>query len=168
MSWVIPTAFTLIALQKLKDIDTTKGPAVNERIGLGISMLLDRMCLGGGWNAGNSVAFAVPYGPFMDATAIALLALSSQAPQSQMHASLSWLAARLAACPSPYSLAWGILALTAYHKKEIELSDPLRQASSALTAAIEKGGCAFDTGTLAISALALEAVDGDNVFTVGI
>ena len=42
---------------------------------LGTSMLLDRMCPGGGWNSGNGVAFGVPLAPHIDATSIALLAL---------------------------------------------------------------------------------------------
>lgn len=36
---------------------------------------LDRACPGGGWNAGNSVAFGVPLDPHPDFTAMALLAL---------------------------------------------------------------------------------------------
>jgi hypothetical protein len=32
-------------------------------------MLLDRMCPGGGWNAGNSVVYGVPLTPHIDATA---------------------------------------------------------------------------------------------------
>ena len=165
-SWVIPTAFTLVTLQQVRDMAFGEEPGISERIGLGLSMLLDRMCPGGGWNAGNSMAFGVPYAPYRDATSIALLGLSSQAHESGVQASLSWLAARLAGCPSPYSLAWGILALTAYHKRNSEAADALPCATDALNAAIGKGTNGLDTSTLAICLLALEAVQGHNVFEV--
>ena len=57
-------------------------------------MLLDRMCRGGGWNAGNGVAFGVPYAPYIEATAIALLALGGHKKEPGVHASLAWLVNR--------------------------------------------------------------------------
>jgi hypothetical protein len=165
-SWVIPTAFTLVTLQQVSDMALSEEPGINERIGLGIRMLLDRICPGGGWNAGNSMAFGVRYAPYKDATSIALLALSSQAHESGVQASLSWLAVRLAGCPSPYSLVWGILALTAYGQRNSEANDALPRATDALIAAIGKDTSALDTSTLAICLLALEAVEGHNVFEV--
>jgi hypothetical protein len=103
-SWVIPTAFSLIALQKARDAGAGVEPRLIERISVSVSMLLDRMCLGGGWNAGNSSAFGVAYVPYIDATAIALLALRRQEHDSRVWASLSWLTARLPDCRSPYSV----------------------------------------------------------------
>ena len=60
---MIPTAFSLIALQQVRNAGLRHEPHLNERISLGISMLLDRMCPGGGWNAGNGIAFGVAYAP---------------------------------------------------------------------------------------------------------
>ncbi len=74
-SWVIPTAFTLIALQHIRARSPNTTSGVVERIDVGVSMLLDRTCPGGGWNTGNGTAFGVPYAPYIDATGIALLAL---------------------------------------------------------------------------------------------
>jgi hypothetical protein len=45
-SWVIPTAFTLVTLQQVRDAGLGEEPGLNERIDLGIRMLLDRMCPG--------------------------------------------------------------------------------------------------------------------------
>ena len=163
-SWVIPTAFSLIALQQVRNAGLSLDARLDERVTLGIGMLLDRMCPGGGWNAGNGIAFGMAFAPYIDATSIALLALQGH-KNNAVNASLSWLSARLGGCPSPYSLAWGIVALAAYHE-EGERRHALFHASNALIAAIEKGGSALDTATLAICALALEAVDGDNVFAV--
>jgi hypothetical protein len=164
-SWVIPTAFSLIALQQVRTGGLSQQPRLDERITVGIGMLLDRICPGGGWNAGNGVAFGVAFAPYIDATAIALLALQ-RCEHEAVNASLSWLAGRLRECASTYSLAWGLLALTAYHENEIGLTEPLREASSRLISDIEKDGNRLDTASLAISALAIAAVDGYNVFWV--
>ncbi len=164
-SWVIPTAFSLIALRQIRDLGLGRTPALNDRINLGISMLLDRMCPGGGWNAGNGVAFGTPYAPYIDATSIALLALHRYEREPKVQASLSWLEGRLAGCPSPYSLAWGILALAAYRHTSAEVTERLSAAAEALIVAIGKSAAARNTSTLAVCALALNAVEGDNVFT---
>jgi hypothetical protein len=161
---VIPTAFSLIALQQVRNAGFSLDARLDERVTLGIGMLLDRMCPGGGWNAGNRIAFGMALAPYIDATSIALLALQGH-KNNAVNSSLSWLSARLEGCPSPYSLGWGIVALAAYHE-ESERRHALFHASNALIAAVEKGGSALDTATLAICALALEAVDGDNVFAV--
>jgi hypothetical protein len=54
-SWVIPTAFALVALQQARQRGDNKTAQLTERVNLGTSMLLDRMCPGGGWNSGNGV-----------------------------------------------------------------------------------------------------------------
>ena len=161
-SWVIPTSFSLIALQDVRRAGL-RIDGLSDRMELGISMLLDRMCPGGGWNAGNGVAFGVALAPYIDATAIALLALQSREHQA-VNVSLPWLSVRLQHCQSPYSLAWGILALAAYAEKGLEFGDSLQEASSRLTMAITEADRFLDTATLAISTLALSAIDGDNVF----
>jgi hypothetical protein len=61
---------------------------------------------------------------------------------------------------------WGILALMAYAEKVLDFSDALPRATDALLARLEKNRGALDTSTLAVCALALEAVEGDNVFEV--
>jgi hypothetical protein len=80
--------------------------------------------------------------------------------------SLSWLETRLAGCPSLYSLAWGLLALAAYSDTGAKAAQTMRRASKALTARIHENSGDVDTVTIAICALALEAVEGDNVFEV--
>jgi hypothetical protein len=161
-SWVIPTAFSLIALRRAThQCVTTK---LDERFELGVKMLIDRMCPGGGWNAGNGLAFGVPCAPYIDATAIALLALRGRENEPSTQDSLAWLANHLLSCPSPYSLAWGIIALAAYHQQDVA-DDLLNHAAARLTSLIEKKWPA-DVCTLAVCALALDAVDGHNVFDV--
>ena len=48
---MIPTAFAIIALKQF--IACTGSDAADRRIRTGVAMLVDRACVGGGWNAGN-------------------------------------------------------------------------------------------------------------------
>jgi hypothetical protein len=165
-SWVIPTAYSVIALRQIRNRGLDQSAGAVERIDIGVSMLLDRMCPGGGWNAGNGMAFGVPYAPYVDATAIALLALDGHEKEPGVHASLAWLVNRLPECPSPYSLAWGILALAAYRNTRREVNETLGRATKELTTHIERAAGVGDICTIAVCALALEAAEGDNVFEV--
>ena len=165
-SWVIPTAFALIALQQARQRGYDKTAQLTERVDLGAGMLLDRMCPGGGWNSGNGIAFGVPVAAHIDATSIALLALTSHEGDQGVQRSLHWLVNRLARCPSPYSLAWGVLAIAAYRRISAEGSESLRSRAEELMRLTENAASIEDTCTLAVSALALEAMNGDSVFDV--
>jgi hypothetical protein len=165
-SWVIPTAFALIALQQARQRGYDKTAQLNERVDLGTSMLLDRMCPGGGWNAGNGVAFGVALAPHIDATAVALLALTRHEKEPGVQRSLRWLVNRLAGCPSPYSLAWGVLASSAYRRSSPEANEKLHGGAEELMGLTENVARGENNCTLAVSALALEAIDGNNVFEV--
>jgi hypothetical protein len=165
-SWVIPTAFALIALAQARQRGYNRTAQLDERVDLGTSMLLDRMCPGGGWNSGNGVAFGVPLTPHLDATSIALLALIGHEKEQGVQRSLHWLVNRLAGCPSPYSLAWGVLAIAAYRRICPEARESLRDRAEELMRLTEDAASIEDNCTLAVSALALEAVNGDSVFAV--
>ncbi len=75
-SWVIPTAFSIIAIKQFTVCNRSE--ASEKRIHLGVDMLLDRACVDGGWNSGNSIVYGVPLRAHVDATAIALLALQDE------------------------------------------------------------------------------------------
>jgi hypothetical protein len=70
--WTEPTAWGVLALRRYRP-----GSA---RINDGIGMLRDRECVDGGWNFGNRVAFDVNLRPYVQTTAVALLALAGAAP----------------------------------------------------------------------------------------
>jgi hypothetical protein len=165
-SWVIPTAFALIALAQARQRGYNRTAQLDERVDLGTSMLLDRMCPGGGWNSGNGVAFGVPLTPHLDATSIALLVLIGHEKEQGVQRSLHWLVNRLAGCPSPYSLAWGVLAIAAYRRISPEARESLRDRAEELMRLTENAASTEDSCTLAVSALALEAVNGESVFEV--
>src|SRR5260370_26269904 len=105
ISWVVPTAFTLIALHQASKRGICRGAQLRERVEFGTNMLLDRMCPGGGWNAGNGVAFGVPLAAHLDATSLALLALKGQEHHAAVPLSLHWLANYPAELPSPSQLS---------------------------------------------------------------
>ena len=165
-SWVIPTAFALIALQQARQRGYDKTAQLNERVDLGSSMLLDRMCPGGGWNSGNGIAFGVPVAPHIDATSIALLALTSHARDPAVQRSLRWLVNRLGGCLSPFSLAWAVLAVAAYRRTSAEAAESLCVGVEELMRLTENAASIEDNCTVAVSVLALEAMSGDGVFDV--
>jgi len=165
-SWVIPTAFALIALLQASQRGYDNPARLTERVDIGASMLLDRMCPGGGWNSGNGVAFGVALAPHIDATSIALLALTGHEEKPGVQRSLYWLLNRLAGCPSPYSLAWGLLAIAAYKHISAAASGNLRDRAEELMRLTENAASIEDTCTIAVCALALDAVNGNNPFEV--
>jgi hypothetical protein len=131
-------------------------------------MLIDRACPEGGWNAGNSRAFSVALEPHIDATAIALLALHGTAAQNDglLSRSLNQLLVRTSRCQGASSLAWSILALHAWRETPglaAEIAERVAQLERLLHSPERIG----DNSTLALSALALDAVTADrNPFEV--
>jgi hypothetical protein len=111
-SWVIPTAFSIIAIKQFTVCNRSEES--EKRIHLGVEMLLDRACVDGGWNSGNSIVYGVPLRPHVEATAIALLALQDEQRTEMVQKSLSWLRQNAASVDSVSSLAWCILTLFVY------------------------------------------------------
>ena len=127
-SWVIPTAFSLIAIKQYTVC--ARREASEARIRLGVEMLFDRACVDGGWNSGNSIVYGVPLRPHVEATAIALLALQDERRNEVVDKSLLWLRQRAATVRSASSLAWTILSLFTYRESIQQLQDWLSRAVS--------------------------------------
>jgi len=147
VSWVVPTAFALLAL---KQIPCSCGGFEQApfRVQRGIEMLLDRACPGGGWNAGNGVVYGVPVAPHPDDTAIALLALTDHRQETVVQSGLQYLEHAAVDLCAPWSLACAILALAAYGQNTESLQRRLTSMPDLL--AIE------DTSTLALVLLVLD------------
>jgi hypothetical protein len=164
VSWVIPTAFALIALRK-----TCARPyaaPVLSRTARGSEMLADRMCPGGGWNAGNSVVFGVPLDPYVDATAIALLALAGGPNRPEVALSFRWLRAAAASCDSPSSLAWAVLALSAHSRRESAAERLVAKLLDKLGTAVLSSLEQLDSATLATACLALQPYTRSTALTI--
>lgn len=145
-SWVVPTAFSILAL------DETAGDRGfqdrKRRVELGTEMLLDRGCPGGGWNSGNGIVYGAAMAPHPDDTAIALLALGRRAQGHILSASVDYLERAAPMLNAGWSLAWCVLALSAYHRQV----DPLIRQFSCWSALDQ----IEDTSTLAVSCLAVD------------
>lgn len=145
-SWVVPTAFAILALNQLP---CCWGREHSElRVQRGIEMLLDRACPGGGWNAGNGVVYGVALAPHPDDTAIALLALKNRVDEAAIRESRDWLERIAPTLLAPWSLAWSVLALRA-HSRDV---DPLVNSLANVVTSVD----IQNTATLALVALALD------------
>ena len=122
-SWVIPTAFSVIAIKQFTACSRTE--VSERRIRLGVEMLLDRTCVHGGWNSGNSVVYGVALRPHVEATAIALLALQDERRTETIQRSLAWLKQQATVINSGSSLAWCILSLFVYQESVEALKNRL-------------------------------------------
>lgn len=146
-SWVIPTAFSILALNQLPcacGLDASPS-----RVDLGVEMLLDRACPNGGWNAGNGMVYGVPLAPHPDDTAIALLALRGRSQHPLVQTSLGWLEGVAPKLSAPRSLAWSVLALAAHYRPV----DSLVQTLVRLPDLDQME----DASTLAVTCLALDS-----------
>jgi len=155
-TWVVPTAYSLLALKHTRSI--SQEDIAQLRIRRGVEMLYDRICLEGGWNAGNGLVYGTPLAPHPDVTALALLSLLNEPPNHFITSSLDWLERRAETCFAPWSLAWTILALDAFGRPAELLADRL----SSVVVPAEVNDCA----TLAVVSLALRRAEGDNTFRV--
>jgi len=151
-SWVEPTAYALIALKKLRP---AQGDARSDgSIAEAERMLYDRACAEGGWNYGNSAAYGVELPPYLETTAVALLALQDRRDDERTRRALGALTRMLPEATSGLGLSWSILCLRAYGR---DVSQWLRH----LMAAHAKTGFLGETKPVA---LALIAAHGSGVF----
>jgi len=161
VSWVIPTAGAILALERGRRLGLIRGREVERRTSLACSMLLDRMCPRGGWNAGNSVVYGVALAPHIDATSIALAGLRFYYHLPEVRQSLSWLLA--ADCSSAFSLACKILALQSYVDVRSDARPALEAAQAKLAVLVQEPAQVAENSTLALSILALS---GPNPFAL--
>jgi hypothetical protein len=156
-SWVIPTAFSIIAIEQFTVCNRSEES--EKRIHLGVEMLLDRACVDGGWNSGNSLVYGVPLRPHVEATAIALLALQDEQRTEMVQKSLSWLRQNAASVDSVSSLAWCILTLFVYQ-------EPIGGLRNRLATIIGNGRDILNNATLATAILALKCGEMIHPFEV--
>ena len=155
VSWVIPTAGAILALERGRRLGLIRGREVERRLALGCSMLLDRMCPGGGWNAGNSVVYGVALAPHIDATSLALAGLRFHYHLPEVRQSLSWLLA--ADCSSAFSLACKILALQSYVDVRSDARSAIEVAQHKLAVLAQEPAQIAENSTLALIILAFSS-----------
>jgi hypothetical protein len=146
LSWVEPTAYALIALKKLRPF--LQGTKAEERIRQGELMIYDRMCVGGGWNYGNSEVLGINLWPYPDVTALALIALQDHQQQEANQVSLRALEDMLTRVQSGLTLSWSILCFSLYGYDTNKWRNLLAQA-------YEKTGFLGETKSVALALLAV-------------
>ena len=147
VSWVVPTAFAILALNQLP-CSCGGFELAPSRVDRGVEMLMDRACPGGGWNAGNGVVYGSAVAPHPDDTAIALLALRDRPQDPVVRTSVDYLERTAPTLTAPWSLAWAILSLAAHRR-------PITSLRNALLA-LPDLFYIEDTSTLALVCLALD------------
>jgi len=111
-SWVEPTSYAMMALVRLRSVITDR--RLDDRLDEATRMLLDRVCVGGGWNYGNTRIFGDDLWPYPDTTSVALLAVADQAGLPAVADGLDALERMSRANDSVLSLALSALAFAAH------------------------------------------------------
>ncbi len=106
-SWVEPTAYAVLALR-------AAGVSSHPRVREGVRLLADRAFSDGGWNYGNTLVLGNTLRPFPATTGIALTALAGEPREAHIDVSLGYLADELRGIRSPFTLAWGLIGLSAW------------------------------------------------------
>jgi hypothetical protein len=126
-SWVEPTALCLLALKR-RPAGT---PEEADRVRSGEAVLLDRVCVGGGWNYGNRAVFHQDLRPYVPVTALGLLALQDRAEEPAVRQSLDWLSANAVSEPSAMALSLAAVALTLHGRPVSPVLSALRRQHEA-------------------------------------
>jgi hypothetical protein len=111
-SWVEPTALALLAL-------SISDKADHLRARQAARMLLDRQLTSGGWNYGNTRVYGQELRPMPAFTGLALQALAGHTEATEIKKSLAYLESIIDTTHTPFSLAWGLLGLSAWRKRPV-------------------------------------------------
>ena len=107
-SWIEPTAHALVALKRASRAGAR--PQLQERIGMGEKMILERRCSDGGWNYGNRKVLGAELPSYPETTALALLGLAGN-PALNLSAPLAVAQRYWRDTRSPLAKAWLNVAL---------------------------------------------------------
>lgn len=122
-SWVEPTAYAVMALKRVGR--SGEADRVRGRIEEADRMLVDRACVGGGWNYGNTRVLGEVLPPYPDTTAVALLALADRADLPEVSEGLEALGRMLEQNDSILSLGLGTLAFRVHGRDTAALRERL-------------------------------------------
>jgi hypothetical protein len=154
--WVEPTSMALIAVNKLRALAESK--LLEERQGDGQRFLIDRMSPEGGWNYGNSYVLGQALSSILVPTALAVLAfLPISTYQDRINQALVFLERNLEKIYSGLTLAWCILALSAYEK-------PVETPRKMLLSQWDKSAFLGNMAVLSLALLALNSTHDKHPF----
>jgi hypothetical protein len=121
-SWIEPTAHCLLAL-KMSRRETA---VARLRLAEAEAVLVDRACVRGGWNYGNSQVLGQELRPYVPTTALALLAMQDRLNHPVVARSMEWLTTHALDESSRLALALSTICLRAF-------SMPYQSVLAALT-----------------------------------
>lgn len=127
-SWVEPTSYAVLALKRF---GASAGRPARARWEEGERMILDRTCVGGGWNHGNYRVLGEDVHPYPDTTAIALLALQGSEGLTEVESGLRVLDTMLDEHASGGTLALAHLAHRAWGASGNGVGDRLSEWAAA-------------------------------------
>jgi hypothetical protein len=158
-SWVEPTAWCLLFLKKY--VKFAPAPAAAERISVGERLLLDRACVDGGWNYGNTKVFGKDLWPYVPTTALALMAMQDRRMEPVIQQSLAQLEKDVASERSMSALALTIICLRVF-------GIPQGQVQRDLYALVERNQTQWRDNLLgvAMALYALEPGQGADAFAL--
>lgn len=148
-SWVEPTALALLALSISDKADHLRARQATR-------MLLDRQLTSGGWNYGNTRVYGQELRPMPASTGLALQALAGSAEQAEIEQSLSYLESIIDSTRTPFSLAWGLLGLSAWRRRP-------RNAKDLIAVSLDRQHILGDYPTTHLSLLLLAATAEDGL-----
>ncbi|MDN5280387.1 MAG: hypothetical protein PWR01_4352 [Clostridiales bacterium] len=108
-SWVEPTAWALIGLKN-------SSYQASDRFRDGVRLLVDRMIPGNGWNCGVKNVYSTDLIPFVDTTALALLALHDQVEFTSVAEVFEVMETTSLTANSVYALAMTVLVMKKYKR----------------------------------------------------
>ena len=137
-SWVEPTAWGLLALRRTQ-ASRQPDPA---RLRDAEALLVDRCCLTGGWNYGNSNMLGKELRPYVPTTAVALLALQGRS-QAAVARSVDYLDRTATSERSSLALALALVALRAWNRPVTAVTEALEEQVSTTLALGNQMGMAL-------------------------
>ena len=169
-SWVEPTAWGMLALQKaIRAGLLPEGPA-RARIAEAERLLIDRACRNGGWNFGNANVMGQDLFPHVPTTAIALLALQQRREEPTVARSLAFLESHWNEEPSTLALGLSLICLRTYGRPAdairsqlLSLENKRNELSGAPSGRTQQPQ---NSHTLAVALTALTLKDNDAVFKI--
>jgi hypothetical protein len=155
-SWVEPTAWCLLATKKWLQRGTRVGSA---RLADAERLLINRCCVSGGWNYGNSDVLGKELRPYVPTTAVALLAMQDRRDHPVVRRSIDFLETHATTERSGTALGLAAVALHAHGRDDAGVGGALIDQLSTTIELRNHAG-------LAIAACALERDYAHAAFTL--
>jgi hypothetical protein len=147
-SWVEPTAWCLLALKRARP--QLQSHAAESRIAEAEKLLINRLCVNGGWNYGSATALGQDLRPYVPTTAAALIALQDRRKDPAVARAVEYLHGARLKEPSAMALAFTAVSLRL-------LGLPVDDVDEHLAAGVERAERIGNLQALAMALYALSA-----------